>query len=72
MNLAQNHRFSSFTTTFFTRQTHEQKQLKKGKKMFYTHATPGCKHTGKPPGFPHITQYYDNIQKSLDFCDFLI
>ena len=50
----------------------DKNSSKKAKKMFYTHATPGRKHTGKSPGFLHVTQYYDNIQKMLDFCDFLI
>lgn len=52
--------------------THGQKQLKKGEKMFYTHAAHGRKYTGKSPRFLHVTQYYDNIQKMLDFCDLLI
>ena len=51
-----------------TAQTHGQKQLKKGEKMFYTHATPGRKHTGFFADFRDLHIF----EKSLDFCDFLI
>lgn len=55
-----------------TTQTHGQKQLKKGEKNVLHTRRARQKYTGKSPGFLHVTQYYDNLQKMLDFCDFLI
>ena len=69
MNLAQNPKFSSFIT--FLHISNLKTAQKRTKKCF-THMPRTAKTHRESPGFPHITQYYDNIQKSLDFCDFLI
>ena len=71
MNLAQNRSFSSFIYRFYSPDTRTKTAQKRTKNVLHTRYTWAMLHS-ENRRIPPDTQYYDNVQKTLDFWDFLI